>query len=92
MSKRKNKSRLTKTDINTICEMQRKIDAYESYIIGLCGLIQRWNDNTRYIVLIQDTPMDDWVNQAFNELEEMKKELNELRIKDIEKHILKTCK
>jgi len=90
MSKRKNKSHLTKTDINTICEMQRKIDAYESYILGLCGLIGRYDRND-YIVMMRGTPMDDMVCMMDREIKELNKELNELRIKYIEKHILKTC-
>ena len=65
MSKR-NRSRLTRTDVNTICEMQRKIDAYESYIIGLCGLIQHRGKVQRLVVLT-DTPMDGIVNQAWCE-------------------------
>lgn len=91
MSKRKNKSRLAKTDINTICEMQRKIDAYESYIIGMSGLIGR-DDRKDYIVVMQGTPMDDLVNIMDRKIKELNKELNEYRVKDIEKNMLKTCK
>ena len=91
MSKRKNKSHLTKTDINTICEMQRKIDAYESYIIGLSGLVGR-DDRKDYIVVMQGTPMDDLVNIMDRKIKELNKELNEYRVKDIEKNMLKTCK
>ena len=75
MSKRRNKSRLMKTDVNIICEMQRKIDAYESYIVGLCGLIQHEGKEDR-IVILQDTEMDKWVNEAFNTYKEQMKELN----------------
>ena len=65
MSRRKS-SRLTKTDINAICEMQRKIDAYEGYIIGLCGLIQHRGKGFP-IVLLRDTPMDEWICQAWDD-------------------------
>lgn len=65
MSRRKS-SRLTKTGINAICEMQRKIDAYEGYIIGLCGLIQHRGEG-RPVVLLRDTPMDEWVCHAWND-------------------------
>lgn len=78
--KRKNKSRLTKTDVNTICEMQRKIDAYENYICAMCGMIQHREDlKFKPILLLNDTPMDDWMNISWNGLQEMKKELLELK-------------
>ena len=78
--KRKNKSRLTKTDVNTICEMQRKIDAYENYICAMCGMIQHREDlKFKPILLLNDTPMDDWMNMSWNGLQEMKKELIELK-------------
>lgn len=72
MSKRRNKSRLTKTDVNTICEMQRKIDAYEEYIIGLCELIHHRGE-TQYAVLLRDTDMDSAVNHAWNEYKKQMK-------------------
>ena len=78
--KRKNKSRLTKTDVNTICEMQKKIDAYENYICAVCGMIQHREDlKFKPILLLNDTPMDDWMNISWNGLREMKKELLELK-------------
>lgn len=78
--KRKNKSRLTKTDVNTICEMQKKIDAYENYICAMCGMIQHREDlKFKPILLLNDTPMDDWMNMSWNGLQEMKKELIELK-------------
>lgn len=78
--KRKNKSRLTKTDVNTICEMQKKIVAYENYIYAMCGMIQhRENLKSEPILLLNDTPMDDCMNISWNGLREMKKELLELK-------------
>lgn len=78
--KRKNKSRLTKTDVNTICEMQRKIIAYENYICAMCGIIQHREDlKFNPILVLNNTPMDDWMNIAWNGLQEMKKELIELK-------------
>ena len=77
-SRRKNKSRLTRTDVNTICEMQRKIDAYESYIKGLFGLAQRENPTER-LVFLCGTDFDDEVNQCWRYIKEMKKELIELK-------------
>ena len=75
MSKKRSKSRLTKTDINTICEMQRLIDAYESYIIGLVGFVNR-NKPNHYVVLLRGTEMDDFVNKIWNDIKKMKEELN----------------
>lgn len=78
--KRKNKSRLTKKDVNTICEMQRKIIVYENYICAMCGMIQHREDlKFKPILLLNDTPMDDWMNMSWNGLQEMKKELIELK-------------
>ena len=78
--KRKNKSRLTRTDVNTICEMQRKIDAYENYIISICGMIQHKDDLKFRPILIEcDTPMDAWMNISWVKIQEMKKELIELK-------------
>lgn len=77
--KRKNKSRLTKTDVNTICEMQKKIDAYENYIVAMSGMIQRRDALIEPVLLLNDTPMDGWMNMSWNGLREMKKELIELK-------------
>lgn len=75
--KRKNKSRLTKTDVNTICEMQRKITVYENYIVAMYGMIQRRDALIEPVLLLNDTPMDEWMSTAWNGLREMKKELLE---------------
>lgn len=77
--KRKNKSRLTKTDVNTICEMQKKIDAYENYIVAMCGMIQRRESLIEPVLLLNDTPMDGWMNEAWIGLREMKKKLIETK-------------
>jgi len=81
MSKKRNKkSSLTKTDVNTICEMQKKIDAYENYICAMCGMIEHREDlKFKPILLLNNTPMDDWMNISWNGLQEMKKELIELK-------------
>ena len=78
MSKKRKKSRFTKTDVNTICELQRKIDAYEEYIIGICGLVQHRNTE-KYIVLLRDTPMDEWVNDCYNRLVKLFEEVEKVR-------------
>lgn len=75
MSKKRKKSRLTKTDVNTICEMQRKITVYENYIVAMSGMIQRRDEIIEPVLLLNDTPMDEWMNTAWRELREMKEEL-----------------
>jgi len=70
MSK-KRKSRFTKTDVNTICEMQRKIDAYEDYIIAIGGLAKHRNTNKHYLCLLKGTDMDDWMNTTWNNIQEL---------------------
>ena len=75
----KKKSRLTKTDVSTICEMQRKIDAYENYIIAILGMIRHRESRAEPILLEFGTPMDDWMNTAWNGLIEMKEELRRLK-------------
>ena len=79
MSKKRKRSRLTKTDVNTICEMQRKITVYENYIVAMAGMIQRRDALIEPVLLLNDTPMDEWMNTAWGELREMKKELLELK-------------
>ena len=74
MSKRRNKSRFTKTDVNTICEMQRKIDAYEDFIVGICGLIQH-RGKERFLSILKGTPMDDLMNIAWSIYMEQAREL-----------------
>ena len=78
MSKKRKKSRLTKTDVNAICEMQRTIDAYENYIIGLCGLIQH-RGQKNYMVLERGTEMDGWVTDAWRSYNKQMDELRELK-------------
>ena len=77
--KRKNKSRLTRTDVNTICEMQRKITAYENYIVAMSEMIRHKDNMSEPVLLLNDTPMDDFMNDAWRGLREMKKELLELK-------------
>lgn len=78
MSKKRKKSRFTKTDVNTICELQRKIDAYEEYIIGICGLVQHRNAS-KYIVLLRGTEIDEWVNDCYNSLVKLFEEVEKVR-------------
>ena len=78
--KRMKKSRLTKTDVNTICEMQRTIVAYENYIVATCAMIQhRYDLNFKPILLVSDTPMKEMMAACWKGVGEMKKELLELK-------------
>ena len=79
MSKKRKKSRLTKTDVEAICEMQRKITSYENYIVAMCEMIRHKDNMKEPVVLLNDTPMDDFMNDAWRGLREMKKELLELK-------------
>lgn len=79
MSNKRKKSRLTKTDVNTICEMQRKITAYENYIVAMCSMILNRDIRKEPALLLNDTPMDCWMNESWRGLREMKKELLELK-------------
>ena len=79
MSKKRNKSRLTKTDVNTICEMQKKIDAYENYIVSMCEMIRHKDNMSEPVFLLCYTPMDEWMDDSWRRLREMKKELIELK-------------
>ena len=78
MSKRKNKSRLTRTDVNAISEMARKIYAYEDYILCICGHTQKGR-NARH-VLMRGTEMDDWVNMAAISIDKLQDRIKELEI------------
>lgn len=75
MSKRKNKSRFTKTDVNTICELQRKIDAYESYILCLFHISKKGTKPDTPIVVLRDTDMDEWLGMAVENIWKMKRDL-----------------
>lgn len=68
---KRKKSRFTKTDVNTICEMQRKIDAYEDFILALSGLVQRRDSNMRYVAILKGTEMDEWMTLIWKRCEEI---------------------
>ena len=79
MSKKRKKSRLTKTDVEAICEMQRKITSYENYIVAMCEMIRHKDNMSEPVLLLCCTPMDDWMDDSWRRLREMKKELLELK-------------
>ena len=86
MSRKRKKSRFTKTDINTICEMQKKIDAYESYIMGLVGFSSPTKTTEKnYVILIHNTDMDDWVQQAWENIKTMKSVCERVQKEEMDK-------
>lgn len=71
MSKRKNKSRLIKADVNVILELQRKAVAYESYILVLEHMSNTCNEEPSLVVF--NTPLDEKVEQAYENLITLRK-------------------
>ena len=76
MSK-KRKSRFTKTDVNAICEMQRKIDAYEDFIIALNGMVRRKDPSYKYICFVKNVMVQDNMDDLWSNCEELIKVYNE---------------
>ena len=72
MKKRNRKSRFTKTDVNALCEMQRKIDAYENFIIAICGVTQ-WKDKRteRFVLIRRGTDLDEWMDMAWKNIHQL---------------------
>ena len=68
MAKKRNKSRLCKKDVDTICQMQRTIDSYESYLTGLMYFAMHGKEGSKPIVLLRGTDMDHVVNSAFENI------------------------
>ena len=79
MAKKKNKSRLTKTDVNAICEMQRKIVSYEMYFQSI--MINLGNKESKVVVLM-DTPMDEVVSMIYRRTNNLKELIKARHIKD----------
>lgn len=71
MAKKKNKSRLTKTDVNKICEMQRTIDAYEDYIDTLF-VHSGQNTDIQNVCLLKGTAKDDEVQSIYANIQSLK--------------------
>ena len=82
MSKRKSKSRFTKTDVNTICELQRKIDVYENYILCLFHHTKESSKIGEATFFMHGTDMDEWVNMAVRNIWKIKKELIAFRYRE----------
>lgn len=86
MSKRSKKSRLTKTDVNAICELQRKIDAYESYIVALFHVLS--SSDKKPLVLLKGTELDSFVSKAFRSAAKLRSDadLGKSVVDSFEKH------
>ena len=68
-------------DVDAICELQRRIDAYEFYIIGLAGHSSPDRDSGRYAIPFRGTEMDEWVRLAWSNITELKR--NADGVKDV---------
>lgn len=68
MAKKRNKSRLCKKDVDTICKMQRTIDAYENYLTGLMYFAINGTKGSKPVVLMLNTDMDHVVNSAYEHI------------------------
>lgn len=83
--KNKNKSRLTKTDVNAICELQRKVDAYELYLQSI--VIHLCSKEPYRGVPIQGTPMDETMKMIWRKIEftknPPKEEPEMMHVKDV---------
>ena len=83
--KNKNKSRLTKTDVNAICELQRKVDAYELYLQSI--VIHLCSKELYRGVPIQGTPMDETMKMIWRKIEfaknPPKEEPEMMHVKDV---------
>ena len=81
MSKKNKKSRFTKSDVNAICMMQRKIDAYESYLFAINRMLHSSGDKILPIVLM-NTDMDMIARDSYQTAKHLCSEAN------VGKHII----
>ena len=72
-AERKNTTPLV--DIDKICELQHKVDAYEVYLTILTSYIMT-DDKIDADLILCDTPMDRFIEEAWPKLQEMKKKLS----------------
>jgi len=75
MSKKNKKSRFTKSDVNAICMMQRKIDAYESYLFAINRMLHSSGDKILPIVLM-NTDMDTIARDSYKIAKKLRSEAN----------------
>ena len=75
--KNKNKSRLTRIDVNKICEMQHRIERFNQYILSIYSLVIRKKEN----IMLQEDEDDayscmasDVIRKLINELKKDRKE------------------
>ena len=64
-----------KSDLEFVCEMQRKIDAYESFINELFAELRHKNDirknRVKVLSLLRGTELDDVMSEIWIEIEDM---------------------
>lgn len=75
MSKKNKKSRFTKSDVNAICIMQRKIDAYENYLFAINRMLHSSGDKILPIVLMH-TDMDMIARDSYQTAKKLRSEAN----------------
>ena len=75
MSKKNKKSRFTKSDVNAICMMQRKIDAYENYLFAINRMLHSSGDKILPIVLM-NTDMDIIARDSYKIAKKLRSEAN----------------
>lgn len=93
MAKKRNKSRLCKKDVDTICQMQRTIDSYESYLAGLMYFAMHGKEGGKPLVILHGTDMDDVVSSAYENIhclhdtiEQQQETIEKLREQQTEAH------
>lgn len=59
--------------------MQMKIDAYESYILALSGLVQHRDQHKCFVCVLRGTDMDGYVNTAWENIQELIKVWNKYK-------------
>ena len=74
---KKNKSRLTKTDVDSICQLQRKVDAYEMYLQRIMNCVCTERQITD--IVLMHTPMDDVVQMIYSRIRLMKEKAGSLK-------------
>ena len=82
--KRKNRSRLTKTDVNAICELQRTIDTYETVIaLFLRYSFPKTPASAQVPELHRGLRMDVELDWLFENIRNLKKENEELKAENL---------
>lgn len=62
---------IDRSGVEAICEMQRKIDAYETYIMSFVGITTSKEKSEKDVTLLQGTDMDEWASQVVRNIRSM---------------------